>query len=151
MTFSSSCGGCCTTDRATTVSNPDPSTQPADDPSEPDPTYLDLGDEGGDDACRKGIDSKPVVLDLSGEGGTTRPGLDQYRNSEPDPKHSRQIAFALLVIFGLGLAGIVGMTTLIAWHRSAVLPDVVAFFGTIVTMLGTLIGGVVAFYFSRRS
>jgi hypothetical protein len=56
----------------------------------------------------------------------------------------------LLVIFGITIVLILLLTTAIACWRESALKDLIGFFSTVVAMLGTLLGGVVAFYFARR-
>jgi hypothetical protein len=89
--------------------------------------------------------------DLSGEddrashGGVVKPD-----ERPPPPDHIRSVASYLLLIFGISMILILLLTTAVAWWRVEALKDVINFFGTIVATLGTLLGGVVAFYFARR-
>jgi len=57
----------------------------------------------------------------------------------------------LLWIFGGCLVAVIGLVVIVAWRLPDGLQDVIGFYGSIVTMLGTLLGGVVAFYFARDS
>jgi hypothetical protein len=56
----------------------------------------------------------------------------------------------LLVIFGMTIVPILVLTTAVACRRESALKDLIGFFSPVVAMLGTLLGGVVAFYFARR-
>ncbi len=69
---------------------------------------------------------------------------------QPPADHVRSVARAILLIFGVSMGLILLLTTAVAFWRQPALKDVIAFFGTVVATLGTLLGGVVAFYFARR-
>lgn len=95
--------------------------------------------------------AEPERRDLSGEdarasqGGVVRPD-----ERPPPPDHVRSIASYLLLIFGISMILILLLTTAVAWWHETALKDVINFFGTVVATMGTLLGGVVAFYFARR-
>jgi hypothetical protein len=98
------------------------------------------------------LDDASVELDLSTNApdlAASSRGIDKPAEGPP-ADHSRMVALLLLLIFGLCLGAVVILATVIAWHKPDALKDIVAFYGTIVATLGTLIGGVVAFYFARR-
>ena len=92
--------------------------------------------------------------DLSDEERTASVrGLSPPSTAAPEPpphQYVREVALRLLFIFGLCLLVIILMSSVIAWFKPESLKDMVSFFGTVIATLGTLLGGVVAFYFSRR-
>ncbi len=77
-------------------------------------------------------------------------GLESLGPASPSPDHVRTVALSLLLIFGVCLVSILILVSLIGWFRTPALKDMIGFFSTVVATLGTLIGGVVAFYFARR-
>jgi hypothetical protein len=95
-----------------------------------------------------------TVMDLSEraeELADGQRGLDRNITTEAPPHdHVRTVATRLLFIFGGCLFLILGLATAVAYFRPEVLKDMINFFATIVAMLGTLLGGVVAFYFTRK-
>jgi hypothetical protein len=100
-------------------------------------------------------DADPAIeqerKDLSGEDDrASQGGVSRPEELPPPPDHIRRVASYLLLIFGVSIVLILLLTTAIAWWRADALKDVVGFFGTVVATLGTLLGGVVAFYFARR-
>jgi hypothetical protein len=68
----------------------------------------------------------------------------------PPADHVRAVARTLLLIFGLSMGMILLLTAAVAFWRESALKDTIAFFGTVVATMGTLLGGVIAFYFARR-
>lgn len=89
--------------------------------------------------------------DLSEEDDTaSRSGVSEPEELTPPIDHIRSVASYLLVIFGITIVLILLLTTVIACWRESALKDMIGFFSTVVAMLGTLLGGVVAFYFARR-
>ncbi|MDI6103765.1 hypothetical protein QLQ12_34640 [Actinoplanes sp. NEAU-A12] len=127
---------------APNAERPDPCLEEAGASSEDEPTALDLShDEYGSTELN--------LSDDHPDPRASRRGLDEPSEGPP-PDHVRAVAFLLLWIFGLCLGGVVILATVIAMNKPDVLKDMVAFFSTIVATLGTLIGGVVAFYFARR-
>jgi hypothetical protein len=91
------------------------------------------------------------ITDLSGEDDhASRSGVQRPEERPPPPDHIRRVANQLLLIFGVSIILILLLTTAIAWGRTGALKDVIGFFSTVVATLGTLLGGVVAFYFARR-
>jgi hypothetical protein len=94
-----------------------------------------------------------VPLDLSEkERDASTKGLGPGPSSVPAPPadHVKEVAERLLFIFGACLFAILVFATVSAWFRPETLKDIIGFFGTVVATLGTLLGGVVAFYFARR-
>jgi hypothetical protein len=93
-------------------------------------------------------------LDLSDEErAASEKGLSPPASTATDPPphdHIRAVALRLLWIFGVCLIAIIGLATVIACLRPGSLKDMIGFFGTVIATLGTLLGGVVAFYFSRH-
>ncbi len=68
----------------------------------------------------------------------------------PPPEDTRAVALSLLRFAGLCTALIVVLATVTAFVGSNNLKEMIAFYTTIIATLGTLLGGVVAFYFARR-
>ncbi|HET9141392.1 hypothetical protein [Actinophytocola sp.] len=68
----------------------------------------------------------------------------------PPQDHVRSVALQLLLIFEVCLFSVLILATMIAWLRPEALQDMIGFFGTVVATMGTLLGGVVAFYFTQR-
>jgi hypothetical protein len=77
-------------------------------------------------------------------------GVGIPHEQPPPADHVRAVAHAILLIFGLSMAMILLLTAAVAFWRESALKDVIGFFGTVVATMGTLLGGVVAFYFARR-
>jgi hypothetical protein len=102
-------------------------------------------DSGETDA----VEAEPK--DLSGEDDdASQTGVSRPEELTPPVDHIRSVATYLLVIFGLTIVLILVLTTAVACWRQSALKDLIGFFSTVVAMLGTLLGGVVAFYFARR-
>jgi hypothetical protein len=97
-------------------------------------------------------EAEETVLDLSrqpAEREASTKGLDPGVTGPPQD-HVRAVALRLLLIFGVCLFSVLILATLVAWLRPTSLQDMIGFFGTVIATLGTLLGGVVAFYFTRR-
>jgi hypothetical protein len=90
-------------------------------------TTMDLAEDEGEPSCASNPPPKP-----------------------PPPAHVREVAGMLLWIFAVCVVLIIGLVTCVAFWRPESLEDVTGFFGTVIATLGTLLGGVVAFYFARR-
>lgn len=91
------------------------------------------------------------IRDLSGEDDRASRGGVQRPDERPPPAdHVRWVANKILWIFGVCIVLILLLTTATAWWKTAALKDVIGFFSTVIATFGTLIGGVVAFYFARR-
>lgn len=89
----------------------------------------------------------------TGGGNWPRPRGNRPLNGDRpfDPKLT--VARCLLGIFGICLFGIIYLMYSLASNseQGDSLTDIVGFYGSIVSMLGTLMGSVVAFYFTRSS
>lgn len=91
------------------------------------------------------------VEDLSEEDHrASRGGMQRVEERPPPADHVKRIAAILLLIFGVSLVLILVLTTVTAWWKPDALKDLIGFYSTVVATLGTLLGGVVAFYFARR-
>jgi hypothetical protein len=99
--------------------------------------------QGEDYAAVLDLSDSPEELDASTKGLVPR-------LTGPPHDHVRTVALRLLLIFGICLFAILILATLVAWFSPGALKDIIGFFGTVVATLGTLLGGVVAFYFTRR-
>jgi hypothetical protein len=96
--------------------------------------------------------SEDEVLDLShqpDERDASTRGLAPPVTGPPHD-HVRSVALRLLLIFEVCLFSVLILATMIAWLRPESLQDMIGFFGTVVATMGTLLGGVVAFYFTQR-
>jgi hypothetical protein len=90
-------------------------------------------------------------LDLAAAAGEGEPtDKSEPPGDSPSPDHSREVAKFLLWIFGVCIFLIIALSFTTALTKPDSLEVVLGFFGTIVAALGTLLGGVVAFYFARR-
>lgn len=95
--------------------------------------------------------AEPERRDLSDEDDdASRTGVSKPEELAPPVDHIRSVATYLLVTFGITIVLILILTTAVACWRESALKDLIGFFSTVVAMLGTLLGGVVAFYFARR-
>ena len=98
-----------------------------------------------------GVVVEQLRKDLSEEDdNASQGGVSKPEELTPPVDHIRSVASYLLVIFGITIVLILLLTTAIACWRESALKDLIGFFSTVVAMLGTLLGGVVAFYFTRR-
>lgn len=96
-------------------------------------------------------DEPPEEWDISDEGGwSSRRGLAQGQSSRPPVKDVRMVAVRLLWIFSGVLVLALSLTTWVAFQRPDQLQDVIAFFGTVIATVSTLVAGVVAFYFANK-
>ncbi|WP_067496474.1 hypothetical protein [Actinoplanes sp. TFC3] len=77
-------------------------------------------------------------------------GLSAPPETGPPADDIRAVALFLLRLFGACMLLIILATSALAWLEPTGLKDLIAFFGTVIATLGTLLGSVVAFYFTRR-
>jgi hypothetical protein len=101
-----------------------------------------------------GIGLAPIrdlnLFDHPEDPAASRRGLGSAAISGPPNDHVRTVALLLLHIFWVCLLLIIVLATVTAWYKPDYLKDMIGFYGTVVATLGTLLGGVVAFYFARR-
>jgi hypothetical protein len=95
------------------------------------------------------VEPQEPRLNLVDMDGEPSPASNSPTDHTP-PEHVRQMANMLLWIFAVCVILIILLATSVAFWREQSLKDIIGFFGTVIATLGTLLGGVVAFYFARR-